>query len=155
MVVLGIGNPLMRDDGIGVQVAGALRDRLADKHVKVVIGETDVAYCLDCICAADFVAVLDAARMGAEPGSVGLLPLQKADSGCKKPFAMHDINVLDAMAAEYPAIKGCLIGIEPADAGLGLDLSAPLQNRFEWICAEAERLIVSIRQKIDGALEQA
>lgn len=146
IAVLGVGNPLMRDDGIGVRVAEMIRDRLEAKNIKVILGETDVSYCLDCICADDFLVLLDAIHAGGLPGSVWLLPMEQAVSCRQKPYAAHDMSLVDAIAEEYPKSRGVLIGIEPEDVGIGLELSACLQDQFSRICADVEALLQKIME---------
>jgi hydrogenase maturation protease len=134
----------MMDDGIGLRVAGELRDRLTAENTEVMIGETDVAWCIDRIRTDDFLVLLDAMCMGEAPGSVRLLPMDKAVSGRLKPYAMHELNIMDAIAAEYPEIKGVLIGIEPAEVGIGLELSECLQSGFDRICANVWILLQKV-----------
>jgi hydrogenase maturation protease len=146
-VVLGVGNLLMQDEAIGVRVAGELWDRLAAENVEFVIGETDVAYCLGCLCPDNFLVLLDAAQLGGAPGSVRILPIQDAVSCQIKPSAMHELNIVDAIAAEYPAIKGVLIGIEPEVVDVGLAMSECLQSQFSLICEEVEKLLRKILEE--------
>lgn len=146
-VVLGVGNPIMKDDGIGLRVAQAIQPGMAGRNIEVVLGETDVSYCLDCICADDFLVVLDAMYMGEEPGAVRAIPLARAISGRALPQTVHEMNVLDAITAAFPAMRGYLIGIEPAVVGIGFDLSNCIKKRFDRICADVDMLIQKILEE--------
>ncbi|MEI6100442.1 MAG: hydrogenase maturation protease [Eubacteriales bacterium] len=151
IIVLGVGNPIMKDDGIGLRVAQAIQPGMSGRNIEVVIGETDVSYCLDCICADDFLLVLDAMFMGETPGNVRAIPLGKAISGHARPYTVHDMNVVDALWAAFPDMRGYLIGIEPAVVGIGFDLSNCLKKRFDRICADVDSLIQKILVEKEAA----
>ena len=67
--VLGIGNTLMGDDGVGVVVARCLADLLPD-DVTVVIGETAGMALEPHFEVADAIVVIDAIDAGEQPGAV-------------------------------------------------------------------------------------
>lgn len=92
ITVLGIGNRLMCDDGIGVYITEELnaihRDRTSfetllsgavkqdwygNVQVSFISGETDIDFCKDIIKESEFIVIIDAADMGEEPGSVKVL----------------------------------------------------------------------------------
>ena len=60
--VFGIGNILLKDDGIGVRLARNIKRRV-DKdninEIEVFIGETDYLYCLENINDDEFIIILD------------------------------------------------------------------------------------------------
>ena len=147
LVVMAIGNPIMKDDGIAIRVARHIKPKIIDKNVEVVIGETDVSFCLDSLSEEDFLVVMDAMYIGEEPGRVRLISLDKAAVYRRKPYFAHDMNVIDAIAAEFPGIRGYMIGIEPAVVGVGFELSNCLKIRFEGICSDVERMLAQIMEE--------
>lgn len=147
LVVMGIGNPILKDDGIALEVARQIKPRITDNNVEVVIGETDVLFCVDSLCEEDFLVVMDAMYTGEEPGRVKLIPLDQAVSRRKKPYSAHDVSVVDAIAAEFPNIRGYLIGIEPAVVGIGFELSNCLKIRLDRICSDVERMLRKIMEE--------
>jgi hydrogenase maturation protease len=146
-VVMGIGNPIMRDDGIALSVARHLKPKMENRDMEVVIGETDVSYCVDSLKEQDFLVVMDAMYTGEEPGRVHRIPLREAAACRRRPFFAHDASVLDAIAAEFPDIRGVIIGIEPAVVGIGFELSNSLKIKFERICGDVERMINEIAEE--------
>ena len=68
MLVIGIGSLIMTDDGIGTRIAEALKNRLQEQDIDVLVGETDYQYCFDEIRADDFLVILDAVMPGKDPG---------------------------------------------------------------------------------------
>ena len=47
VLVLGIGNRLMMDDGIGVLVVEELKKRNTNPYIRYIIGETDTYFCMN------------------------------------------------------------------------------------------------------------
>lgn len=68
MRVLGIGNRLRRDDGVGPWVVEALRGRLPQADLRV-LGDDGFAL-LDALAGTDAALVVDAVQSGAAPGTV-------------------------------------------------------------------------------------
>ena len=70
--VIGVGNPLVGDDGAGVRVVERLRGRVPE-GVELIDGGTEG---LGLICwfeGVDRVVLVDAVRMGSAPGTVAVL----------------------------------------------------------------------------------
>ena len=70
IVVLGIGNTLLADEGIGVQAVAHLRREPAPRGLRLVDGGTLGLALLEFVESADGLIVVDAARLGLVPGSV-------------------------------------------------------------------------------------
>jgi hydrogenase maturation protease len=95
-LVLGLGNPLLRDDAVGIRVAERLKPLLADE----VDIEVDVDYwgglrLMERMVGYERAIVIDAILSGAEPGTLhvlspGELPTQRSASA-------HDVNLLTAL----------------------------------------------------------
>ena len=133
-MVLGVGNRLSHDDGVGPTVAATLRgtDWIAidcgtslENAVGLVARERP-----------DLLILVDAAKMGLPPGSVRRLPLISTDQmlasthGLPLPFVLGQI--------EEPAGESILIGIEPEDMSFGEGLS-------ERVSAAAARVVDLLR----------
>jgi len=123
--IVGVGNCLMKDDGVGVHVARALADLPLPKGIEVIDAGTDpdVAFELEGI---DRVILVDATRGGEAPGTIyRFFEDVGADlNECRR--ACHDVGLLQtlrgiAAAGEGPEVV--IIGIEPDDLDWGLDLS--------------------------------
>ena len=78
-VVLGVGNILLSDEGIGVHAVNALAARYEiPDEVEIIDGGTSAMDCLDRIAEADFLLIADCVRGGREPGT--LMRLETANS---------------------------------------------------------------------------
>lgn len=143
-VVIGIGNIFMRDDGIGVKVADAIKEELLNHNISVIIGETDFWYCKSQINSDDFLIVIDAVYTGAQVGSISVIPLKEALTNLSI-HNQHEISLFNLLAIYYPEIDGYLIGIEVGEINFGDDFSCLLQDNFKHICAITTSLILNLK----------
>lgn len=146
MLVIGIGSLIMTDDGIGARVAGTIQGMLQEQGITVLIGETDVQYCLDAIKPDDFLVIIDAMMQGTEPGSIEIIPLQDVMKSHGKLYSQHDCSLLEAVSMNYTEIRGNLIGIEVADIKFGFNLSDVLELRLNNICEKVFNRIVKMKE---------
>lgn len=147
ILVIGIGNLLQGDDGIGVKVISDLAKRLKEHGVAALVGETDVPFCLAEIMADDYLILIDAAATGGEAGRVDVIPLDEALRGREPFYAHHQYSLFDAIFLTYPRMRGCLITIEGASFGYDTMLSEPLQQHFEAICEAVFKKILEQKTK--------
>lgn len=131
--VLGIGNRLMMDDGIGVYIVEKLKKDNKQDSVKFVIGETDIDYCLDEITKADFIIVIDAAGAGKNPGDITILSLNEAVNKTDIGLSLHNLHFFQLAKYSNNSLKGILIGIEPFEINYGFGLSNVLKNMLPQI----------------------
>lgn len=128
IVILGIGNILMQDEGVGVHVARALAESGMADALDVVDGGTLGIELLPIVEDADSLVLIDAARFGGQPGEFRAF----RDEGLNGTYGGH-VSPHQAGAADLIAVarltgalpKRCtLFGIEPSQIGFGLELSA-------------------------------
>lgn len=141
MVVLGIGNRLMMDDGIGVYVAEELKKRNTSPAVRYVIGETDFYYCLSQIDEAAYVIIIDAACLGKEPGTISVIPLQQIFNNPMQQINVHESHILNEIKMVGRSIDGLFIGIEPYMLDYSFGLSSVLQTQYFTIADKIEKVI--------------
>lgn len=136
LVVLGIGNVLRGDDGVGVHVIRALEARLAGggldlPPVEVVEGGTTGLALLPRIHDARALLLVDALDLGAVPGTVLVLrgpeiPGMASGTEAFRRGGLEDLLASARLAAALPTAVG-LIGIQPLSIAAGLDLSPPVR----------------------------
>ncbi len=140
-VVLGIGNRLMGDDGIGVRLAEALAQKNHYRNVRFVAGETDVDYCLNELTGAALCVILDASCSAAELCSVEVTDLKEIFAQ-KRPIAsFHDFDLFHAMKRENMMKDGILITVEGCPPEFSEELSPQLRVRFDGIAEEVKERI--------------
>lgn len=96
-LVLGIGNPILSDDGVGIKVARQIEGRLADPDVTVAEASVGGLGLLDLIIGYDRVVIIDAIQTkGGQPGTV--YHLQADDFACAKhTTSPHDMDFATAL----------------------------------------------------------
>jgi hydrogenase maturation protease len=147
LLVLGIGNALLRDEGVGLRVVDEI-GRLVDRgHVvlppgtELVDGGTRGLALLPAVVDARAVLVVDAARLGREPGSVTIVrgdALRAAPDGDPAARVAGVSRLLDvARAAGRLPDAVALVGIEPAEVAVGLDLTDAVETAVPAAIAAA------------------
>lgn len=143
--LIAIGSRIMGDDGAAIAVAEALCSELEKEGIRVVMGETDVEYCLNLINAKDCIIILDAAISGKSCGTVWMLPLNEAINTYSHKQYQHDFDLLSEIKRRGLCPTGLLICIEAADICLSIGFSEILQNEFHNICKEVKKIITQFR----------
>lgn len=149
ILVLGIGNQLMMDDGIGVSVVKELELRNTDSEIRYIIGETDVDFCIDEMEKSDYVIIVDAAFLGVEPCTVRTFWLKDVlDETYLSPF-IHDMNLTHAMKRYNYMGEGVLIAIEACKIKYSIKLSQEMEKNFPTIIDEVEEIIMCLKEGLN------
>jgi hydrogenase maturation protease len=129
ILIAGVGNELLSDDGVGVHAVRALQQAPIPGTRAVAIG-TAVLDGLSFLEDADRVLLIDAARGGQPPGTVYRFPAP--GTATREPAgSLHAMNLIDAARVLLPGRTVpplCVIGVEPATLGYGLTLSEPVRT---------------------------
>ena len=120
-LVLGVGNLLWADEGVGPRLVEALRRRPDLPDVELVDGGTQGLYLLPLVTAATRLLLLDAVDLGRPPGTVVVLEGPDIDSRCSaRPLSLHELNVRDLLAAaalvDWTPKAVALVGIQISDS---------------------------------------
>lgn len=140
-LVLGIGNRLMMDDGIGVYVVEELCKKNTYPEACYIVGETDVGFCLQQVGEASMVIIVDAAYFGKESGDIYTLPIHEVLQCSQNTISFHEFDLFKELKIEGKSIEGILIGIEPHEINYGIQLSNVLQDKFQDIVDKVENII--------------
>jgi hydrogenase maturation protease len=140
ILVLGVGNTLMCDDGVGVHAVRALADGYElPTNVRVVDGGVAGLRLLGEIAAADYVIIVDALKYGGVPGSIYRLGQEDLQPR-RGPFvSAHEVGIAELLAAaefseQLP--EAHIIGVEPLETEtVALELSWPLQCALPQVVA--------------------
>ena len=138
--VIAIGNEMMRDDGIGISVAKELEDYLKSRDIELIIGETDVEYCLDYIEDGDDLIILDAAFEEDTPGTINVYSLVKLFFQ-RAVITQHQPSLLEAIRVYKMGVKGILITIEITEISFGLGISEGMKGMLPHIVEEVRKSI--------------
>ena len=136
-VILGVGNLLLTDEGVGVHVAQNLLQAELPEGVAVVEGGTDGFRLLNIITEADRLIIIDAVKGGSEPGTIyrfDINDIKNVQSGFKT--SVHQIGILEVidlsgLIGKEPTTT--VIGIEPKSLTMGINLSPEVQEKIPRI----------------------
>jgi len=140
VVVLGLGNVLLQDDGVGVHAAWALmREPPAGCEV-IEVGTASLST-LDDIERAGRVIAIDAVETGHAPGTVVRFEL---DEGARPgASSLHDLGIAGVLSLLPPEARppAVVLGVVPERIATGLELS-------ETVSAALPRLLDAIRAEV-------
>ena len=131
-VVIGLGNPLMGDDGAGLVALEVLRDEWLLDGVELVDGGTWGMSLLPDIEDSDRIIFVDAIVAGGKAGDIVVLERERLPIYFTRALSPHQTDLRDVLAAAE--LRGTLpaesvaIGVEPAVVALGTELSAVVQG---------------------------
>lgn len=161
-LILGVGNPLRRDDGFGPEVIRCLLDatgkkevpafpntttaKINDDSVDMIDGGTDGLGLLEYIKNYKKVFLIDAVEMGTVPGTIKVFTPGDAlfhihnDSLSTHGFGIAELIKLAQGLDILPDLT--VIGIQPQDTGYGKGLSKTVQSGVERTMATLSSLLV-------------
>lgn len=141
IIVLGIGNRLMMDDGIGIYLIEELSRLNRTTHVSLVIGESDIDYCLEQIINATFVIIVDAVFSGNRPGELTVFPLGNLHEYQTLDISAHNFHLFQSLYQLKESINGYLIGVEPHEIRFHIGLSKTLREKWKTILQDVTQAI--------------
>ncbi|MGM0842787.1 MAG: hydrogenase maturation protease [Bacillota bacterium] len=141
IVVLGIGNQLMMDDGIGIYLVEELYKLNHTPHVSFLIGESDIDYCMGEIKKATFVIIVDAVLSGNQPGELAVYPLENMHEYQTLDISAHNFHLFQSLYQQRESIKGYLIGVEPFEIKFHIGISNSLQEKWKTILRDVSATI--------------
>jgi hydrogenase maturation protease len=146
VLVMGVGNTLMQDDGIGVHVAHSFKSELSSKNrLTVLDGGTIGLSLLPEIEDADAVIVIDASEIGERPGAMRIFRNREIDRQLsRRKRTVHEVALADLFSAA--AIRGrcpperALIAIQPASTEMGLEPTPDVRAAIPRACSAINKL---------------
>lgn len=140
---MGIGNRLMKDDGISVRIVEALAQGDTMKNVRFAAGETDIGYCLGELADADVCIIVDAACLGDKPCTIKVFDLEDILKQKRPVRSFHDFDLFHEMMINNLIKEGILVTIEVCSVSFSPELSPLLQERFGELIREIKMIITS------------
>jgi hydrogenase maturation protease len=144
ILVLGIGNILLRDEGVGVRVIEQLREMPVPEDVELVDGGTAGADLLEVLAERRKVIVIDAVQAECEPGTVLRFTADELVRPDGVGMSLHEVGLGEALIMTEQL--GCkpedvvVFGIAPKNIESGLELSeeiaASVPKVIELVLAE-------------------
>ena len=137
IVVIGIGNLLLMDEGIGVHTINELEKHDLPESIEIYDGGTGGFKLIDLMHGADRVIFIDAVETGKAPGSVTIFSAEEVHSLYnKKKYSLHDTDLMEIIKMtelldDPPIIE--IVGIQPKIINYGTTLSKELAGSMSNI----------------------
>jgi hydrogenase maturation protease len=136
ILVLGIGNPVMTDDGIGVRVVQSIEERfLFPGQVTVLDGGTLGLDLLPRVEAAERLLIVDALDTGAPPGTLVRLSGAQIPPALEARLSPHQIGLQELLSVAsllgHSPGETVLWGVQPESIQMALGLSACVEAQLE------------------------
>jgi hydrogenase maturation protease len=152
ILVLGIGNTLLTDEGVGIVAMRELEMRFGSRADMEFLDGGTLSFTLAVpISECDALLVIDAADLGALPGTVRSFEGEEMDRfmGANRKSSVHEVGLLDLMsisllAGHWPQPRA-LIGVQPSIVGWGEALTPEVGAALPEICELADRMIERFR----------
>jgi hydrogenase maturation protease len=135
ILILGIGNILLRDEGVGVRVAEQLQKIPLPENVEALDGGTSGADLLDIIAGLDKLIVVDAAESDRQPGTILKFTADDLAPPNQANISLHQFGLAETLHAAK--LIGCqpkqtiIFGVVPADVTPGLELTEKIKLAAE------------------------
>jgi hydrogenase maturation protease len=156
ILVLGVGNLLLQDEGGGVRAVELFEQRFeTPPGVECLDGGTSGIELLHHIEGRDCLIILDVVKGGNPPGTVVRLEAEEVPATFRKKISPHQLGLADLLAAatlsgKMPA-KVVLLGIEPKTLDTGLEMSAEVEGCMatvaEMVAEELASCGVKVRRR--------
>ncbi len=126
-LIMGIGNILLRDEGLGVRVVEAMQQFDLPDGVELVDAGTAGADLVEVIADRGKVIVIDAIEAGAEPGTIVRLAAEDLMPDDGASISLHQLGLVESlrMAQQLGCAPGEVVvfGVQPGEIRAGLELS--------------------------------
>ena len=149
ILVLGIGNILKADDGVGVHAIEKMRDEIASDEVEVFDGGTAGLDLLSVVASRRMVLVVDAVDGGGDPGTLYRFTPEDISDTLLRWDSLHQVGLLETLRMALLTGRGpketIIIGVQPEVVDWGLSLSPT-------VAGQLPRLIDRVKLELEIAL---
>lgn len=134
--IIGIGNTLYTDEGIGIHVLPLLEQALAGREdVEIIEGATDGIRLLGPVEDAEQLILLDSINGGRPPGSLYKVERDDIPAYCGVKMSVHQLGFQEVLFAarirERTPERMVLFGVQPASLEFGIGLSETVTGRLD------------------------
>ncbi|RLD83746.1 MAG: hydrogenase maturation protease [Bacteroidetes bacterium] len=152
VLILGIGNYLMGDEGVGVHIIHQMEKMILPEYVEVLDGGTGGFFLMNVFDDYGKVIFLDATMDGKNAGTIKVLH-PKFASDFPKALSVHDVGLKDMVEALYlqdilpemHLITISVIGIQPMIVGMTDPVEKCVPEAIETILNLAEKIHTKIK----------
>jgi hydrogenase maturation protease len=159
MIILGIGNVLQKDDGLGVYAATYLKNNYTfSPEVEIINGGVEGINLFSVFEESDNILILDSIELNDELGAIYLIPSHELSGHGLNSGGAHEIGVLQVLdmleLQGKPLPKTTILGIIPQHVTFEMALSDTLMEAFQGFINVALEFLKKERVKATPKKEQ-
>ncbi len=150
VLILGVGNVLLTDDGFGVHLINALKDTRFPEHVALLEAGTVSHQLIPLLHTIDHLIVVDVVQAGDTPGSIFRFSPDDMNFPSEQKVSLHQISLVDVLRmAELTGAKPktVIIGVQPKDVS---SWSLELSEELKAVIPKVKGLIADELKKIQA-----
>jgi hydrogenase maturation protease len=155
ILIAGLGNLLLRDDGVGVHAVRRFQQKAAESYKAAEVG-CAVFDALPLFEWADKILLIDAMIAGSSPGTVYRLEaVEDLDDGAV-PNSLHELSIVQVlrMIRKPPMPEATIIGIEPEVIEFGMELSPAVAAALDQVIETGEKIIQEWSSLFNGSIRE-
>ncbi len=155
IMVIGVGNVLMKDEGFGIHVIKRMEQMFEfPENVEIVDGGVLGVHLLGIISKPDHLIVVDVIRNGGKPGDMYRIEQKDIPQRIRAKNSVHQVDFLEALTlcqAMDHQPEAVILGVEPEDiTTLETDLTEAVEEKvgpvIDLVLAELEKLGVTCKK---------
>ncbi len=145
VAIIGVGNYLMRDEGVGIHAIARLREMKWPADIDIIDGGTPGVALLHMIEGRKLVVIIDCADFNGKPGEIGVFNAAGLKRDENAEISLHATDLLGALelakhAESYPE-KVIIVGIQPEKIEMGTSLSEIIEESLQNLPEKLREII--------------
>ena len=150
VLILGVGNLLLQDDGFGVHLVNSLKDTVFPENIQVLEAGTVSHQLIPLLHEIDDLIIIDVVQAGDVPGSLFRFSPEDMKYAASQKVSLHQISLIDVLhMAELTGHKPktVIIGVQPKDVSTW---SMELSDELTAVIPKVKDLIFEELRKIQA-----
>jgi len=146
IAVIGVGNILMKDEGVGVHSLKKLETLRFPSNVELYESGTRILDILPSLEGVDLIIIIDAVKFGKKPGTVNIFEVALSENGnSKEMVSLHEMDLISSIKFakqiyDLPE-KIIIIGIEPKEVDVGIEMSEEVTGAIPEVIEKVHKTI--------------
>lgn len=140
ITILGIGNTLFTDEGVGIHLLPILQEKFKNEEdIEIIEGLTDGMKLLGPVEDSENLIIIDAINAGKDPGTIISLQGDEIPAYFGVKMSIHQMGFQEVLLAaklreRYPK-RIAMFGVQPASLELGVELTKTISEKLPGLTA--------------------